>query len=53
MPLDLSANLCGCFLRHFPAPRGLSDMNTREFFTELKRRNVYKVSVAYGMWRGS
>ena len=24
-------------------------MNTRSFFTELKRRNVYKVAVAYGV----
>ena len=24
-------------------------MNLRDFFTELKRRNVYKVAIAYGI----
>jgi len=24
-------------------------MNTKQFFTELKRRNVYKVAIAYGV----
>jgi hypothetical protein len=26
-------------------------MRERNFFAELKRRNVYKVAVAYGVWR--
>ena len=30
-------------------------MNPRNFFAELKRRNVYKVAIAYGVvaWVGS
>ncbi len=24
-------------------------MNAKQFFTELKRRNVYKVAIAYGV----
>jgi len=26
-----------------------SEMNLRNFFAELKRRNVYKVAIAYGI----
>jgi TolB-like protein/Tfp pilus assembly protein PilF len=43
------ADLLGCRFRFPKALRGKETVNFRKFFAELKRRNVYKVAIAYAV----